>query len=1458
MAPALDLSSSSSTASIRTALDEGIRQEQDQSEEAACPCLNVRVKYHAGSEEGGKVRLAEEDGVVVALPSLVGKELAQVSALGASSLPRTALRCLHCSTSVYAVEKALSAGPTRSVGFRSASGSGNAPSVTSSPSAELRKATPSTKDVLVRPQDGFIYLLPGSIGADEIREAEVDDAFSPIYGVSVSLVSPPGSSAMLSESSSSGRPSFAKAQHRQSSYGQYTSASQYGLQGLPNHIVISPSASPRARSPSNSMSASVSGGWIPPTGSSSSSSPTPSPLATQLDTAALDSLRQWRTAAEQEIVQMVRAKRREFDDLIKRAKVEGEAMLERVKTAPAPSPATALMTAPSSVETRGRSNGRSKDGRSRDSSLAAPERSADDRSSSEAAIAANKASQEASREASREPSREASPTLSDEAFQRRPTQLSSRHAIFNNGGAGAHISSSLSALSASFAMRGREAPSAMDDWAQKRRLKERYPEGDHSVMTSAATSAANSYSDQGHLATREEVEEEERRGRGRERGPRTDSPAKAGSTAEAGLGSTPVQNIGSAMVAPGTVSRPTMAPSSLSVKHFTKRPAVISVDTGASADADTPRPGGPLGGLASPSADIHLRPRNPPPRGAEALKPATRKSREAQPKGGSKERAERKAGAGAGEKKVAFAETTDQAASRNYSDSEEEEEKELVDERGTAVFDIDEELDGEDEAKTKEGSRTDAVKGAAETLLEQESQSESTMLDGPEEGTDLDGSDEDGRSDLDEDDLGGMRASVGARQAGSFAALAEFGRTRGRGRSSASGASHAAAFDPASIRLDGRVVVPGDSSPKKRSDSRSREESHDVPLVLPSSDYDGNSTSDKRRGSEWDRRKTAIGYRSTIGDAELRLSGLLAPHAPSHRRLWIKERRKNDEKYISATDELEEKGASGSSSDGEDKDKQWFAWQQRAKQIEDEAAKRHRDLVSNTGAAGLLASSMPADRGSGAVGSVGIPMSRQGTSGTTGAGSTTVYDATSGFDREPKTSLPYQERQMVPSLRKATRLHPSTSGALLSRRSSQLPTIPDAEVGESSTRPAATFQPSRPLPTSRVSGTGSRVASPESTSRGTGSAAGALPGSVVTKGFGPGSSISPAGQVTSQPQVVAPQPVVSNKDHRGIGLGLGLGPGVGSAAQSPLLGVDSGTATGHSTPGSRSPGGSVRRSPRPPYIPPPPPTSASIVLQPDPLMKPSPLNLFKTAPDMRFAYNEEGEEEETDWTKVLSFMHRVEQLKTNKRTGWIHHRVPLVESIADHMYRMAILAMLCPNGNNIDLAKCVMLALVHDLAEAEVGDLTPLDGVSKEEKTRREGEALAYLVHDLLGSSPAGLRIESLWHEYEDRQTPESLLVKDLDRFELLLQAVEYEGRYDIVDLQPFFSCAGDIGHPRIRKWAVELAREREEMWRKKGPQWAYTQTVQGSVTGQDVEGEEGGGEKEKGGEAKVEVGKRD
>lgn len=75
--------------------------------------------------------------------------------------------------------------------------------------------------------------------------------------------------------------------------------------------------------------------------------------------------------------------------------------------------------------------------------------------------------------------------------------------------------------------------------------------------------------------------------------------------------------------------------------------------------------------------------------------------------------------------------------------------------------------------------------------------------------------------------------------------------------------------------------------------------------------------------------------------------------------------------------------------------------------------------------------------------------------------------------------------------------------------------------------------------------------------------------------------------------------------------------------------------------------------------------------------------------------------------------------QTQKRTGWVRKGIPEAESIADHMYRMSVLALMSED-QNLDIFRCVALAVVHDLAEAEVGDITPFDGISKEEKQRME------------------------------------------------------------------------------------------------------------------------------------------
>ncbi|KAL1297048.1 hypothetical protein AAFC00_004637 [Neodothiora populina] len=195
----------------------------------------------------------------------------------------------------------------------------------------------------------------------------------------------------------------------------------------------------------------------------------------------------------------------------------------------------------------------------------------------------------------------------------------------------------------------------------------------------------------------------------------------------------------------------------------------------------------------------------------------------------------------------------------------------------------------------------------------------------------------------------------------------------------------------------------------------------------------------------------------------------------------------------------------------------------------------------------------------------------------------------------------------------------------------------------------------------------------------------------------------------------------------------------------------------------------------------------------------------------------------TNSTSPVPFFHLLERLKTTKREGWRRFGIVHGESISDHMYRMSILTMFAPASlsSRVNVPHCTRMALIHDMAEALVGDITPVDGVSKSEKSRREAETMDYICNDLLGKVGSGLTaqdIRNIWQEYEDSVTLESKYVHDIDKVELLLQMVEYErsneGR---IDLGEFSWVSQKIVLPEVRSWCDDILEERKQFWASLG-----------------------------------------
>lgn len=127
------------------------------------------------------------------------------------------------------------------------------------------------------------------------------------------------------------------------------------------------------------------------------------------------------------------------------------------------------------------------------------------------------------------------------------------------------------------------------------------------------------------------------------------------------------------------------------------------------------------------------------------------------------------------------------------------------------------------------------------------------------------------------------------------------------------------------------------------------------------------------------------------------------------------------------------------------------------------------------------------------------------------------------------------------------------------------------------------------------------------------------------------------------------------------------------------------------------------------------------------------------------------------------------KLKELQRTGWINKGIENAETVAAHSHGVALLALLFA-PQHLDKEKCLKLALIHDIQEALVGDITPFDGVSEEEKAQREKAAVKEISQKLHFAE-----LEDLFAEYEENKTKEARFVRDLDRLDGVMQAKYYD-----------------------------------------------------------------------------------
>lgn len=142
---------------------------------------------------------------------------------------------------------------------------------------------------------------------------------------------------------------------------------------------------------------------------------------------------------------------------------------------------------------------------------------------------------------------------------------------------------------------------------------------------------------------------------------------------------------------------------------------------------------------------------------------------------------------------------------------------------------------------------------------------------------------------------------------------------------------------------------------------------------------------------------------------------------------------------------------------------------------------------------------------------------------------------------------------------------------------------------------------------------------------------------------------------------------------------------------------------------------------------------------------------------------------------IIRAYFELNHLKRLYRQGWLKRAISPAhcESVAEHTFGVAMLALFLADSHfpTLDPLKLVCMALLHDLGEIYAGDMTPADKVSAPEKHRLEAES----IQRVLGKLPHAQTYLALWDEFEQGQSAEAQVIKQLDRLEMALQAAVYE-----------------------------------------------------------------------------------
>ena len=171
-------------------------------------------------------------------------------------------------------------------------------------------------------------------------------------------------------------------------------------------------------------------------------------------------------------------------------------------------------------------------------------------------------------------------------------------------------------------------------------------------------------------------------------------------------------------------------------------------------------------------------------------------------------------------------------------------------------------------------------------------------------------------------------------------------------------------------------------------------------------------------------------------------------------------------------------------------------------------------------------------------------------------------------------------------------------------------------------------------------------------------------------------------------------------------------------------------------------------------------------------------------------------------------------LKRTPRSGWSLLGISDPESVADHSFRCAVIGYVLAHMEGADVCRTLLMTLFNDIHEARITDLHKMAQHYVDAETA-EDRSFA----DQIGGLPEGMRDEmsSMRSEYRAQESKESIVARDADILECLIQAKEYTEQGQ-TSAALFMKNAGHLETESARKlWALTEHTDINAWWSRIG-----------------------------------------